>query len=86
MEDGVVGGLRGAIGRHRRRLSSLCHLHPLIAIARALTDTFSGIRRVDVPAFIFAELGGAVIAVGLMSWLRRAPGDRTLPINPERTT
>ena len=44
-----------------------------VAIARAFTDTFSGIRPVDLPGFIVAELIGAVCALGVMGWLLRAP-------------
>jgi len=42
---------------------------PAVAIARALTNTFSGIRPVDVPAFILAQLAGAVAALLVMDWL-----------------
>jgi glycerol uptake facilitator-like aquaporin len=66
--------------------ASTSFANPAVAIARALTDTFAGIRPVDVPAFILAELGGAVIALGLMNWLLRVPAESPLPINPERTT
>jgi hypothetical protein len=34
--------------------------NPAITIARSLTNTFSGIRPVDVPAFIAAQLTGAL--------------------------
>ncbi|MEO6013223.1 MAG: MIP/aquaporin family protein [Devosia sp.] len=43
--------------------------NPAVTIARALTDTFSGIRLIDVPAFIAAQLAGALIALGLCRWL-----------------
>jgi glycerol uptake facilitator-like aquaporin len=38
-------------------------------VARSLTNTFSGIRPVDLPAFIAAQLLGALIALALMGWL-----------------
>ncbi|MGX5806303.1 aquaporin family protein, partial [Bradyrhizobium sp. Arg314] len=38
---------------------------------RSLTNTFSGIRPVDLPGFIVAELLGALIALALMGWLLR---------------
>ena len=39
--------------------ASTSFANPAVAIARALTDTFSGIRPVDLPGFIAAELIGA---------------------------
>ena len=43
--------------------------NPAVTIARALTNTFSGIRPIDVPAFIAAQIVGAMVALGLASWL-----------------
>ena len=43
--------------------------NPAVTLARALTDTFSGIRPSDVPGFIVAETAGAVAAVVLCRWL-----------------
>lgn len=43
--------------------------NPAVALARALTDTFSGIRPVDVPGFLAAEMLGALTAVLLFRWL-----------------
>ena len=39
------------------------HLNPAITIARSLTDTFSGIRPSDAPAFIVAQIIGSLIAL-----------------------
>ncbi len=39
--------------------------NPAITIARSLTNTFSGIRPVDAPGFIAAQLIGAIAAYGL---------------------
>lgn len=49
--------------------SSTGFANPAATIARSLTDTFSGIRPMDVPAFIAAETFGAIIAALLLSWL-----------------
>ncbi len=49
--------------------ASTSFANPAVAIARAFTDTFSGIRPVDVPGFVVAQLVGAVIAVVLFKWL-----------------
>lgn len=45
--------------------------NPAVTIARALSNTFSGIRPQDVPAFIVAQSCGALIALGLIGWLLR---------------
>ena len=63
--------------------ASTSFANPAVAIARALTDTFSGIRPVDLPGFIIAELVGALVGLGVMSWLLRVPADSELPINPQ---
>jgi glycerol uptake facilitator-like aquaporin len=57
--------------------SSTSFANPAVAISRSMTNTFSGIRPVDLPGFIAAELGGAVAALMLMSWLLRATGEGT---------
>ena len=54
--------------------ASTSFANPAVAIARSLTNTFSGIRPVDLPGFIVSELVGAVLALMLMSWLLRAAG------------
>ena len=55
--------------------SSTSFANPAVAIARSMTNTFSGIRPLDLPGFIAAELCGAVVALILMSWLLRAAGE-----------
>ena len=49
--------------------ASTCFANPAVAIARSLTDTFAGIRPVDVPWFIAAEIAGAIVAALLFRWL-----------------
>lgn len=49
--------------------SSTSFANPAVAIARGFTDSFSGIRPMDVPGFVAAELFGAVLAVLLAHWL-----------------
>jgi len=49
--------------------ASTSFANPAVTIARALTDTVSGIRMLDVPAFIAAQLAGALLALGLCRWL-----------------
>ena len=42
--------------------ASTSFANPAVTIARALTDSFSGIRPMDVPAFVGAQLVGALTA------------------------
>lgn len=49
--------------------ASTSFANPAVAIARGFSDTFAGIRPMDVPAFVLAELAGAALAVALMGWL-----------------
>jgi glycerol uptake facilitator-like aquaporin len=52
--------------------ASTSFANPAVAIARSLTNTFSGIRPVDVPAFAAAEFAGALVALLVMQWLLTA--------------
>ncbi len=52
--------------------ASTSFANPAVAIARAFTNTFSGIRPVDLPGFITAEFIGAAIAVAVFGWLLKA--------------
>jgi glycerol uptake facilitator-like aquaporin len=52
--------------------SSTSFANPAVAIARSMTNTFSGIRPVDLPGFVAAELCGAVAALVFIGWLLRA--------------
>jgi len=62
--------------------ASTSFANPAVAIARSMTDTFSGIRPADLPGFILAEILGALLALILFTWLlqpvpaREAPGPR----------
>jgi glycerol uptake facilitator-like aquaporin len=49
--------------------ASTSFANPAITIARALSDTFAGIRPVDVPGFIVAQFIGAGAALGVGRWL-----------------
>jgi glycerol uptake facilitator-like aquaporin len=40
-----------------------------VTIARALTNTFAGIRPADAPGFIVAQVFGATAATALFRWL-----------------
>lgn len=49
--------------------SSTSFANPAITIARSLSDSFAGIAPVDVPAFIAAQLIGALAGAGLARFL-----------------
>jgi len=51
--------------------ASTSFANPAVTLARAATNTFSGIRPLDVPVFLGAQLLGAAIAVVLFRWLLR---------------
>jgi len=95
---GLIAVILGGLRFQRRALPHLVGLYitaaywftastsfanPAVAIARALTASFSGIRPVDVPCFIVAELTGAAAALTLMTWLLRVTDAACIPLNPE---
>lgn len=43
--------------------ASTSFANPAITLARALSDTFAGIRPIDAPAFIAAQVAGALLAL-----------------------
>ena len=53
--------------------SSTSFANPAVTMARAVTDTFSGIRPNDVLGFIVAQILGASIAIYLFRWLEKEP-------------
>ena len=62
--------------------ASTSFANPAVAIARSFTNTFSGIRPIDLPGFIIAELCGAVIGMLVFTWLLRATADAK-PLDPK---
>lgn len=50
--------------------SSTSFANPAVTLARTLTDSFSGIRAGDAPAFVAAQVIGALAAVAAVRWLR----------------
>jgi glycerol uptake facilitator-like aquaporin len=53
--------------------SSTSFANPAVTVARMLTDSFAGIRPADVPAFIAAQLLGALAASLVAGWLFAGP-------------
>ncbi|MGO8797748.1 MAG: aquaporin [Roseiarcus sp.] len=63
--------------------ASTSFANPAVAIARCFTNTFSGIRPVDLPGFIAAELLGAVVALAMMNWLLVPREERAISLQQE---
>lgn len=59
--------------------SSTSFANPAVTVARAFTDTFAGIRPVDVPAFVAAQLAGAAASVAVFRWLVPARAESAAP-------
>jgi len=54
--------------------------NPAVTIARSLTDTFAGIRPVDVPPFVVVQIVGALAATWLFAWFEKATaGNAVVP-------
>lgn len=58
--------------------ASTSFANPAVTIARALSDTFAGIRPADVPPFVAAQMIGAIMALYVCRWLL-AERDRKAP-------
>lgn len=57
--------------------ASTSFANPAVTMARAATNTFSGIRLVDVPGFVVAEFVGAFLATLFVRWLYRSSNRAT---------
>ena len=49
--------------------ASTSFANPAVTVARALSDTFAGIAPASVPAFILAQVAGALLAALVFGWL-----------------
>lgn len=49
--------------------ASTSFANPAVTLARSMSDTFAGIRPLDVPTFIVAQFLGAFAATALFNWL-----------------
>ncbi len=62
--------------------ASTSFANPAVTVARALSDTFSGIAPADAPAFVLAQLLGAglaaLVAVGVFGWRATASEEPSL--------
>jgi glycerol uptake facilitator-like aquaporin len=59
--------------------ASTSFANPAVTLARAATDTFTGIRPSDAPAFLAAQLVGAALATALFRWLDSTPERKGAP-------
>jgi glycerol uptake facilitator-like aquaporin len=57
--------------------ASTSFANPAVTLARAATNTFSGIRPLDVFGFIGAQLAGAIAATLLFQWFLPMPKSKT---------
>jgi glycerol uptake facilitator-like aquaporin len=55
--------------------SSTSFANPAVTVARALSDTFAGIDATNAPAFVIAQLAGALAAFWFFGWLLDARTD-----------
>ena len=60
--------------------SSTSFANPAVTIARSISDTFAGIRPIDAPGFIAAQLAAVAVSTALLDWLF------ALPVMPPRKT
>jgi glycerol uptake facilitator-like aquaporin len=49
--------------------ASTSFANPAVTVARSFSDTFAGIRPVDAPGFVLAQLAGGIAATFLFRWL-----------------
>lgn len=49
--------------------SSTSFANPAVAIARGLSDSFAGIRPIDIPAFVAVQFLTALLATPFLNWL-----------------
>ncbi|MEW6392811.1 MAG: MIP/aquaporin family protein [Pseudomonadota bacterium] len=49
--------------------ASTSFANPAVTIARSLSDTFAGVAPSSAPAFILAQIVGALLAAGVFGWL-----------------
>jgi len=90
----ILGGLRFAAGAIPWLVglyitaaywftASTSFANPAVAVARSLTNTFSGIRPFDLPGFIGAEFAGALMAMIFMGWLLQPSSTTSIPERPK---
>jgi glycerol uptake facilitator-like aquaporin len=54
--------------------ASTSFANPAVTVARSLSNTFAGIAPASVPAFLVAQVAGALAALAICSWLLKLKG------------
>ncbi|HEV7556324.1 MAG TPA: MIP/aquaporin family protein [Kofleriaceae bacterium] len=67
--DAVAYAVAGYITAAYWFTPSTSFANPAVTIARSVTDSFVGIRPIDAPGFIVAQLVGGACAAALLRWL-----------------
>jgi glycerol uptake facilitator-like aquaporin len=62
--------------------SSTSFANPAVTLARSATNTFAGIRPIDAPGFIVAQLLGGAAATLVMNWMYPASKTSVVPAAP----
>jgi glycerol uptake facilitator-like aquaporin len=65
--------------------SSTSFANPAVTVARALSNTFAGIRPADVPAFLVGQVGGAVASMVVCRWLTGGARRRQIEVESGAT-
>ncbi len=74
----VPGAVGAYIGAAIFFTPSASLANPAVTIARALSDSYTGIAPIDVPGYVLAQLTGAALAALLIRWLfAPSPDDAT---------
>lgn len=88
---GAVPGAVGAwVGAAIFFTASACFANPAVTLARALTDTWTGIAPGSVPGFLLGQAVGLVVAIPLVQWFYAPTAAEAhqvvLPHDPDQTT
>lgn len=65
----VPGAVGAWVGAAIFFTASACFANPAVTLARALTDTWTGIAPASVPGFLGGQAIGLLVAVPLVAWL-----------------
>jgi glycerol uptake facilitator-like aquaporin len=63
--------------------ASTSFANPAVTLARGFSDTFAGIQPYNIPAFIIAQLAGALVAFGFICWLERMASDEITTVEKQ---
>lgn len=73
VRSGNIGAVPGAVGAYIAAAiyftSSASFANPAVTIARALSDTYTGIAPAGIPGFVAAQILGALAAAAFIRWL-----------------